>query len=335
MCLYPRIIKNRKYVINKKNGGNVPNVPDSRVQFVPVGCQNCMECKKKQAREWQVRLHEEIRERKDGQFVTLSFSDESLVKLENVVGFEVYGYKKENAVATLAVRRFLERWRKKYKKSCRHWLVTELGQKNTERIHIHGILFTSESKETIEKIWKYGNVYIGDYVNEKTINYIVKYISKSDIKHKEYKAKILTTPGIGKGYLKRKDSTRNKFNGDSTKEYYKTRQGIKLALPIYYRNHIYNEEEREKLWLQKLDEEVRYINGVKIDVSKGTEIYDRRLEQEQKKNAELGYGKLTNWAVKKYEEQQREIKREERLKKVSRNGAIRNASLKKSNHNTA
>ena len=38
MCLYPKLIKNRKYIANKKNGGNIPPVSDSRVLMVPVGC---------------------------------------------------------------------------------------------------------------------------------------------------------------------------------------------------------------------------------------------------------------------------------------------------------
>ena len=66
MCLYPKIIKNRKYVKNKKNGGNVPTPTDPRVLMVPVGCGNCMECRKQKARQWQVRLSEEIRENKRG-----------------------------------------------------------------------------------------------------------------------------------------------------------------------------------------------------------------------------------------------------------------------------
>ena len=31
MCLYPKLIKNRKYIANKKNGGNIPPVSDLRV----------------------------------------------------------------------------------------------------------------------------------------------------------------------------------------------------------------------------------------------------------------------------------------------------------------
>ena len=47
----------------------------------------------------------------------------------------------------------------------------------------------------------------------------------------------------------------------------KIERGHKQALPIYWRNKIYSEEEREKLWLQKLDKKERYVNGQKIDIS--------------------------------------------------------------------
>ena len=74
MCLYPRLIQNRKYIPNKKNGGKVPPFSDIRVLGVPVGCGNCMECIRKKRSEWQQRLNEEIKENKNGKFVTLTFS---------------------------------------------------------------------------------------------------------------------------------------------------------------------------------------------------------------------------------------------------------------------
>ena len=183
---------------NKKNGGDVPSVNDERVLWVPVGCQKCMECRKQKARQWQVRLQEDIRKNKNGKFVTYTFSDQELNKLENEIK-ELTGYERDNEVCRIAVRRYTERWRKKYKKTIRHWLVTELGTTSTERVHIHGIVWTNEI-EDITKIWKYGGVYIGEYVNEKTINYIVKYISKTDEAHKEYTSKMFVSQGIGKDY---------------------------------------------------------------------------------------------------------------------------------------
>lgn len=204
MCLYPRIINNRKYTSTKKNGGVIPAVLDERVKSVPVGCNNCIECRKKKAREWQVRLLEDIKEYKNGKFITLTFSNESIYKLsQKFKGLK--GYELDNQIATQAVRYWLERWRKKHKKSLRHWLVTELGHNGTENIHMHGIIWTDESMEEVEKQWQYGIIWKGkekngkleNYVNESTVNYTIKYVSKMDLKHKGYKSIILTSAGIG------------------------------------------------------------------------------------------------------------------------------------------
>ena len=120
MCLYPILIKNKKYTANKKNGGVIPAVTDERVLYVPVGCGKCMECLKKKAREWQIRLTEEIKENKNGKFVTLTFSNESLKEISKTLKYKKNDKRKkdiDNEIARIAVRRFLERWRKKYKKS--------------------------------------------------------------------------------------------------------------------------------------------------------------------------------------------------------------------------
>ena len=145
MCLYPKMLKNRKYTITKKNGGNVPVLHDKRIEYVAVGCQNCIECRKMKAREWQVRLLEEVRHDKTGKFVTLTFSDESIAELS--AGIELKGYNLDNEIARKGVRRFLERWRKHNGKSIKHWLVTELGHEGTENIHLHGIIFTNNPDE--------------------------------------------------------------------------------------------------------------------------------------------------------------------------------------------
>ena len=101
------------------------------------------------------------------------------------------------------MRRFLERCRKLTKKSPKHWCCTELGEENG-RIHLHGIFWCE--KELILKCWQYGYVYIGEYVNEKTIMYITKYMLKINEKRPDFKGKVLSSAGIGKGYLNRKDS---------------------------------------------------------------------------------------------------------------------------------
>ena len=131
MCLYPKVIQNKKYTANKTNGGKIPQMTDPRVQFVPVGCGKCMECRKKKGREWAVRLGEEIRTNKKGKFITFSFSNGSIKELSKAIDNNkdkinklttkasngLTGYNRDNEIATIGTRRFLERWRKKYKNS--------------------------------------------------------------------------------------------------------------------------------------------------------------------------------------------------------------------------
>lgn len=327
MCLYPRIIKNRKYTVTKKNGGQVPPIFDERVLAVPVGCGECMECRKQKAREWQARLLEDVRHNKNGIFITLTFSNESIAELTRDINKrkeKLEGYNLDNEIATLATRRFLERWRKEYKKSLRHWLVTELGHNGTENIHMHGIVWTDEKSDKIEKHWKYGYIWAGNkkngktenYVSERTVNYIVKYINKRDDKHKYYKSKILTSAGIGKNYLERGDWKKNIYQGEETREDYRTRTGHSISMPIYWRNKIYTEEEREKLWIIKLDKNERWVGGEKTNLNNGDKEYYQLLEYYREKNKRLGYGTgEINWNRKNYENQRRILKQKERIEK--------------------
>ena len=256
-------------------------------------------------------MNEEIKHDRTGKFITLTFSNEELDKLIQETGIQ-----ESNAIATIAVRRFLERWRKKYKKSVKHFLITELGHNGTERIHLHGILFTNEKTEIIQDIWKYGIIWIGQYTNEKTINYIMKYITKVDEDHKGFKAVILTSAGIGKQYTENKHKrNKNKYQEDKTDETYRLPNGAKSALPIYYRNKIYTDEEKEKLWLNKLDKQERYVNGTKISVKNGEELYYKVLKTAQETNKRLGYGdRGKDWNKKEYNVTLNKIRSYERAK---------------------
>lgn len=288
MCLYTKMILNPKYKPSKKNGGRPPKCEDEATRYIPVGCGNCIECRKKKQREWRVRMLEEIKHDHTGKFVTLTFSEEWLMKLEDAAGT-----KEANSVATMAIRRFLENWRSKYKKSVKHWLITELGHKNTERVHIHGILFTEKTKEEIEEIWRYGRVDVGYSMGERCVNYVMKYITKQDSDHKGFIGKILTSPGIGKGYINSYNASKNKYKGEETNETYKLNNGCKIGLPDYYRRKIYTEEEKEKLWIQKVNKEELYILGrkiKKINSEEGNKELKNALEYARKVSLQKGYG---------------------------------------------
>ena len=101
---------------------------------------------------------------------------------------------------------------------------------------------------------KYKKAIKKNYVNAKTVNYSIKYILKQDADHKEYRAKILTSPGIGSNYTETYNAKTNEYKPDGkTIETYRTKSGHQISMPIYWRNKIYSEEERELLWIQKLD----------------------------------------------------------------------------------
>lgn len=328
MCLYPSFIKNRKYTVTKKNGGIIPPVTDPRTLYVPIGCQKCMECRKTKAREWQTRLQSDIQTNRNGIFVTLTFSNESFQKLVHWKETKRYqpihlleGYDLDNAVATRAMRLFNERYRKKHKRAIRHWMTTEIGHQGTENIHLHGIIWTNCTRQEIENTWEYGYIWPrydkdwrDNYVNEKTINYITKYVYKVDEIHKHYNGIVLTSPGIGKNYINHPDYKRNEFKGKETIQTFHTRSGHEMPIPIYWRNKLYTDKEREELWLHKLDENKRYVDGKEIDVSTNYDEYFRTLKIAREKNKRLGFGDNTkNWDRELYEKQVRSIQHAKRL----------------------
>jgi hypothetical protein len=315
MCLYPKLVYNPKYKVNKKNGGNVPIPSDPRVLYVPIGCQKCIECKKQKARDWQVRLLEELRT-DSGIFVTLTMSTERYIKIKYKVSkkSKLDGYDLDNAIIIEEWKRFSNHWKTETGKRPKHWLISELGHNGTENIHLHGILFTKD-RSRIKKLWK-SFVYLGDYCNARTVNYMIKYVLKVDKDHQYYDPRILTSPGMGSNYLKRPDSNRNQFDDTNTIEYYTTREGFKISLPIYYRNKLYNDDEKERLWLNKLNKQERWILGQRIDISLGDDEYQTTLAQAQRENVELGYTDMLNdKEAKEYERKRRNIINETRIQK--------------------
>lgn len=323
MCLYPKRIANKRYKITAKNGGIVPVLHDIRMAEVPVGCGKCIECKKQKSREWQARLTEEVKKGKRGLFVTLTLSTESWLELTENVDQEIEGYELDNAVIKLATRRFLERYRKKYGKSCRHWLVSELGHNGTENVHLHGILWTEVESEEIINLWKYGFVYIGNYVSGRTVNYIVKYINKADTDHKEYNAKVLTSAGIGDNYIGSIGANNNKYKGKDTKQTYTLPNGREINLPIYWRNKIYTEEERILLWGHMLDKDERWVRGERVSIAteEGVKEYLELLEYHRRENKMMGFGNdEKNWDRVRYENRIRKQKHKEREEKYLKKG---------------
>ena len=81
MCLYPKLILNKRYCSTKKNGGIVPPCPDNRLKYVTAACGQCYECRKQKQRQWLVRMNEELKNNPNAYFITLTIDDNNMKKL--------------------------------------------------------------------------------------------------------------------------------------------------------------------------------------------------------------------------------------------------------------
>lgn len=261
----------------KKNGGHPPIIKDTRMAWITAACGKCYECRKQKANAWKIRMLEEQKEHKICYFVTLTIDDKSYKGLK-----EKYDLKDDNDVATKAMRLWLERCRKQLKHSVKHWFITEKGHEGSKRVHLHGIIFDEKGAQMAKNHWNYGFVFIGYMVNQRTINYIVKYMLKPDTEN-DFEGKVLCSPALGKNYIKSHNATNNKYKGKRTDEMYRTPSGVKLRLPTYYRNQIYTEKEREALWKIRLNKGLVYVMGEEININ-NTKLYYESLDYYQKKS---------------------------------------------------
>ena len=113
------------------------------------------------------------------------------------------------------------------------------GHTNTRRIHLHGLFYAREgqTKWQLTKLlyenWIDGYKYYGRYVNEKTINYVSKYMTKKDEDNPDYISIVLSSKGLGSNYVK-KNQLKHKWDGEETIITYKAHNGQDLPLPRYY-----------------------------------------------------------------------------------------------------
>lgn len=260
-----------------------------------AACGHCFECRGQKARGWQVRMVEEMKTSPNAIFVTLTLNDDSYNKFKKELNTE-----DDNKIAGRVIRLFLERIRKETKRSIKHWFVTELGHENSKRLHMHGIMWRDDATEMVKKHWNYGHVFIGDYVNEKTIMYITKYMTKSDIDNLGFIGQVFASAGIGRGYINRLDAKNNKYKENGkTNQTYRLPNGRKLNLPTYYKNHIYSEKEKELLWIEKIEEGKIYVCGEIVDADDLTG-YEQLLKYHRDKQMRLNKEDPEVWEKAKY-----------------------------------
>lgn len=212
--------------------------------YIDVPCGRCYNCLKKYRNSWKIRLLHEFQymtkeQKKNATFVTLTFSDEYLPK------------NKEEC--SKLIRKFLERVRKKYKRSFKHWIVSEYGTRRTKRLHLHGIFFDPPFPPwELTKYWKYGNTDSRVLIPERVIyctgyiNKLVRGLDYNLLEDPDKRQWVFSSPGIGKSYT-----------DDPTVQAFSHQHGIPIifgyqnnkpfALPRYYRQKLFTDDELENL----------------------------------------------------------------------------------------
>lgn len=266
-----------------------------------------------------------------GYMVTFTYSDESIEYLQNKYWPERDDVT-DNELVVKSVRLFKENWRKHTGRAPKIWLISEHGHKDTERIHLHGILFTEinimedhtnihgdplnttngkgtrSTTSLLAKIWGRGMVHTGTHCDMGTINYIMKYVTKRDKDHPGYVPKILPSNGIGADYIQQPGiKERHKFKEEKTCTKYKALTGHEYGLPTYYKRKLWNDEERIKLWMHLIDKNERWVLGTRIDISKSDTEYWSALSHAQHLNIQWGYASPKEWKKLKYRAQRNEF----------------------------
>lgn len=220
-CLRPLSIKNPKYANSDMTA--YASWPLDYNLLVPCG--SCVECRKSNRSDWAVRLLIEMQHvaRTGGvtYFVTFTLAPDR--------------YEEFTADIHRPIRLFLENYRRKFGRSCKHFIVSELGS-DTERLHYHGFLFDPLlDADGIRDLWIYGFVVVKPAIYAHA-HYITKYILKPQLSASWYKPKKFVSPGLGKSYA-------DQFGClDGVKSHKVNINGRTYRLPRYLRKKLYSEE---------------------------------------------------------------------------------------------
>lgn len=187
---------------------------------MPFPCGQCMPCRLQKRRHWTHRILLEAGEYKDNAFVTLTYSDENMPRLEdgrgNLVPQDMRAF----------LNRFRTDWKRKTGNTIRFFGVGEYGDR-TQRPHFHLALFNYPACwrlsgshfnkemlccaqcEFLYEKWKLGHVHSGR-ISVKSAQYIASYTTKKMTKadderlngrHPEFARQSNRPYGIGAGAM--------------------------------------------------------------------------------------------------------------------------------------
>ncbi len=251
-----------------------------------VPCGKCELCRARHVSGWTFRILEEMKDAESAHFVTMTYADHELPKIEYY--FNDQDYWLLDNLDKSDVQKFFKRLRKYQEKTklpkIRYYLTGEYGSE-TERPHYHAIIFNS-SEELIIKAWSkfhldtqqrepIGHVHFGK-VTEASVRYTLAYMNKPriipvdeyDTRQPEFS---LMSKGLGKRYLT--DQMKN-WHTSGKRKYVQLPGGQKASMPRYYQEKIFSDQDKE---LMKLKSQITQASkSVEEVIDDGTILYRKR-----------------------------------------------------------
>lgn len=243
-CITPLTVKNPKFQ-------KMPWLES----HIEVPCGKCPACRRRRSAAWCFRLLQEERHCVSSHFVTLTYDVEHLPVTEN-------------GLMTLVPSHLTDFWKLlRYYYDGRYKIIYyacgEYGSMN-KRPHYHAIIFNCP-QDLYVKAWKYGMINVGN-VNASSVGYTTGYMEKpfdvngdddNDDRVKEFSR---MSKNLGLSYLTK--SIVNWYKSDLSRLYVTLDGGVKVAMPRYYRDKIFTDEERKVIqhyfyWSEKWNDDVR------------------------------------------------------------------------------
>lgn len=257
-------------------------------QFVDVPCNKCYACLIRRQKEWIVRLSQEAKSSSDVHFVTLTYDEQSLPWGSILPVLDKKG-----------IQKFMKRLRKGLQPGIKYYLVGEYGT-ITKRPHYHMIIYNTglnKDQLTIKLLnaWRDQDKMLTGHLqcevpdqNHGVMDYVAKYLVKSDNIDYEVKPFALMSKGLGKRYIEKSSEF---HTSDLSRNYTVLPGGVKYPLPKYYKEKMLNEDQRQimtaksKAMIQKNEQKNPVINPALQ--TQRSEAFRRMLINKNNQNSSL------------------------------------------------
>lgn len=254
-----------------------------------VPCGRCAACLSNRRQEWTIRMSYELKEAKNADFITLTYTDENVPR--NRCGAPVLNKPD--------VQKFLKRLRHHEKgNKIKYFICAEYGEQ-TFRPHYHAIIFNLSKKgdellKHLLEVWNKGLVHLGE-VTPASIKYVTGYIVQQQKSTSHDGGELYVRPfalmskGLGLSYVqKHKDW----HKADLSRNYVVMEEGKKARLPRYFKEKIYSKAERN---MQKANYQTQALEEWCEEVEKQElhqevdkkERFKKRVQKSLKNNAKL------------------------------------------------